>query len=559
MLGFDSLTLSAWYRENRDFLQGARIQKIQQPDRRALILVLRKNGCSKKLYINIDTQFYHICFMSEKFEKLRELEIGKQPPMFCMLMRKYIEGALISDAKIFEGERIFELIIEKTDELSDRKNLILAVELMGKYSNIILYNADTKIIAGAAHNVGEEKSQERPIIGGLPYIYPKLQNKKFIEAVSFEEFLETIQRSDKKLSETISSAYHNITIFAAKYIAGKILDNYDTVRAFPTVKMQKLYYALVDYATLKNAVPMIDEVRNVYVLSSAESDKTRFESVNAMVDAYYAKNYSDWRINTAKERLIAKLNKDIAGYDKLNKKITESSKTDSEIAVIKNCADIIMCHIGENVFTSEKVILEDFLTGEKVKIEYDTSLSPADNAQLYYKKYAKAKKAAEMNNRLIKQNIEKKELLKDYIFSVKSAESYSELEEIKDEISGSDLSDKSKKAKCTVPSVVINDFVVYTGRNNKQNDFIYSKLSAPNDLWFHVLNQPGAHILIKVPKNVTVDNETLLECAKLAKTMSSAANSGKTSVIYTKRQFIKRPPNTQAGYVTFRNETEIVV
>ena len=154
MKNIDYLTIKNFVENNIDFLIGARIQKIQQPTRKDFLFSLRNNGDSRKLYININPQFYHIAFASEENLKRRNIVIPKQPPMFCMLLRKYLEGVKISDILAVENERIIEFHFEITDELSQNRSLCLAVELMGKHSNIILYDRNTSVIIGCAHNIG---------------------------------------------------------------------------------------------------------------------------------------------------------------------------------------------------------------------------------------------------------------------------------------------------------------------------------------------------------------------------------------------------------------------
>ena len=176
MINIDFLTLKAFFTENIDFIIGSRLQKIQQPTRRDFILSLRNNGESRKLYINISPQIYHIAFMSAENEKRRNIQIPNKPPMFCMLLRKYLEGARISDALTIENERIIEFHFETFDELSQKRLLCLTVELMGKHSNIILYDKETSVIIGCAHNVGSEKSRYRELQGGLKYVYPPVSS-----------------------------------------------------------------------------------------------------------------------------------------------------------------------------------------------------------------------------------------------------------------------------------------------------------------------------------------------------------------------------------------------
>ena len=143
MINIDFLTLRAFFIENIDFIIGSRLQKIQQPTRRDFIFSLRNNGESRKLYINIYPQVYHIAFMNKQNEERRNIQIPKQPPMFCMLLRKYLEGAKVSDALVVENERILEFHFETYDELSQKRILCLAIELMGKHSNIILYDKES--------------------------------------------------------------------------------------------------------------------------------------------------------------------------------------------------------------------------------------------------------------------------------------------------------------------------------------------------------------------------------------------------------------------------------
>ncbi len=186
MVNIDFLTLKAFLAENIDFFIGARLQKIQQPTRKDFIFLLRNTGLSKKLYININPQIYHIAIMSSVNEAKRNLEIPKKPPMFCMLLRKYIEGAKISDVKVVDNERILELYFDIYDEIGDHRDLSLTIEFMGKHSNVILYDRISQIIIGCAHNVGAEKSRYRELKGGLKYIYPP----KHISNDNFYVFIE---------------------------------------------------------------------------------------------------------------------------------------------------------------------------------------------------------------------------------------------------------------------------------------------------------------------------------------------------------------------------------
>ena len=204
MINIDFLTLKAFFLENIDFIIGARIQKIQQPTRRDFILSLRNNGESRKMYINIYPQMYHVCFMGKENEDKRNITIPQKPPMFCMLLRKYLEGSKISDAVVVEDERILELHFETYDELSEKRILCLVIELMGKHSNVILYDKESSLIIGCAHNVGAEKSRYRELQGGLKYIYPPKGELKLSNE---------LEKQFKGLNQEKINEYLSATIF----------------------------------------------------------------------------------------------------------------------------------------------------------------------------------------------------------------------------------------------------------------------------------------------------------------------------------------------------------
>ena len=196
MINIDSLTLKLFAQENASYFEDARIQKIQQPTRRDLIIQLHGSGETRKLYININPSVYHLCFLSQETQERRHISVPQQPPMFCMLLRKYMVGSRIIKVNVPDDERIFEIYFETFSEIGEIIPLCLAIELMGKHSNVILYNYDTNIILGCMHNIGAEKSREREMAGGLTYIYPP-KNKREDYLITPEKFIDARLQIDK--------------------------------------------------------------------------------------------------------------------------------------------------------------------------------------------------------------------------------------------------------------------------------------------------------------------------------------------------------------------------
>ncbi|MFA7658882.1 MAG: NFACT family protein [Candidatus Gastranaerophilaceae bacterium] len=493
MTNFDFKILNLFIEENMDFLQGGRLQKIQQPTRQEFVFSLRNKGETKKLYINIHPKFFHLCFMSGENEKKRLIEIPKSPPMFCMLLRKYLESAKI--AKVCQPqngeilERILEFYFETYNGLSEKIYLCLAIELMGKHSNVVLYNYDTNIITGCAHNVGAEKSSVREIIGGLPYAYPpKHDNQKFLG-------LSSLLKSGNSANETI--------------------DNY--------------------FAPLQEA-----------------------EKIRAIKS----------KLTSAVNAKLKKINNSLG-------KVQKQLKTSSEADLYRKKGDLIMAdaNVCSNKTFSDEIEILDWETSLPMKIQLDKTKTLKENANEYYKLYKKAKMAKLKSQEMSEALKLEKDYLEQVLYSIESAEFIGDLLDIEEEAKGDKRTGNRKQGtgkrkwemgngKWTSQPFSLStqkQFTVFVGKNNKQNDYIVSKLARDGDLWFHVHNCAGSHVLLRVDAGQEADEEVIFECANLAKEYSSAKNSSKVGVIYTKAKNLKKPPGANLGYVTYKGEKEIIV
>lgn len=489
MISFDSYMLEAFLKENNEFFTGGRINKIQQPTRRELILYIRNNGETKQLYININPQTYHLCFMSEANTKQRYLEIPQKPPMFCMLLRKYLNNSKIAKVKQPEGERILELYFDTYNEIGDKIYLCLAIELMGKYSNIILYNTDTNIILGCAHNVGADKSQIREVYGQIPYSYPPKNINNFL--------------SDR--------------------------------------------YAFLNSFHKKNYPPNCS---------------------NEIIDNYYAQIINRLKFKTLKSEYLSVINQKLRKTAKTLNEMNIQIENNEDFDKYRLYGDLLMANIYNLKDYSQTAKVFDYENNKDISIPLKTSKTIKENANDFYKKYNKFKNAGNKLKELIEETKQNKEYLESVLYSINISTSIEELEEIRQEIQTSfplplgegRISMRNMSIRNSGEGMTYieknSQTRIYIGKNNKQNDYIISKLASDEDLWFHTKDCPGSHILLKT-QNLT--NELILECAKLAKENSQGAKSSKIGVIYTKRKYLRKPPKANLGYVTYRNEKEIVI
>lgn len=479
MITFDVSTLEAFVKEEINFFLGARINKIQQPTRREFIFTMRNNSESRLFYVNINPQFYHACFTSKDNYAKRVLEIPQKPPMFCMLLRKYLENSRIAKVNQPENERILEFYIETYNEVGENIYLCLAFEFMGKHSNVILYNYDTNMIIGCAHNVGAEKSREREIYGGLPYVYPPKQ-----------------------------------------------------------VKNDKIWVSLLE-------------------------TKPDDESVNDFVDNYYAEYIALDKFKNLKAQYKALINQKLKKVSKSLKQMEYKLLSDSDSDKYRLWGDLIMANLYQLKDFSQKVEVYDYENDKQISIKLSADKTLKDNANNFYKLYNKAKTARGKLTELVEDVQVKKIYLEQVLYSIDSAENIEDLFEIAPELELIPLQERrqnecsSRKKQIEVMKIDLEDGGrIFVGKNNRQNDYIISKLASDDDLWFHVHNCAGSHVLLKA-QNPT--DELILRCAKLAKEYSSGKNSTKIGVIYTKRKYLRKPPKAALGYVTYKNEKEIIL
>lgn len=514
MKNLDSLTIKFFYEENKDFLTGGVIQKIQMPSRKEIIFYIRNSGENKKLYININPKFPHICFIKNKDDF--SLNIPKTPPMFCMQLRKYLEGAKIINAVLIEYERILEFHFSVSDEFGILNNHVLSIELMGKYSNVILYNKKTNIITGSAHNVSSDKSSIREVYGGIKYIYPPKQNKKDILKTPYNVFL--------NLKENISDEFYYFSKPFEQFIKDK--SNND----------DELFY------NLQNAVNKKDLLKEFW---NNEGD------FNSIIENYYSKIVNADAILNKQNKLLKIINTKLK---KINLTLKESFDNE-KFEKYKKAGDLIFQYI----YLIDNS--EDEITLEGIKISLDKTKTPAQNAQKYYKLYNKAKSAKLIKEQRIIKAQEEKKYLEDILFSIHNASNLGELDEIEEEIDEYILLNKKEKTnKPKIETINYKDFEILIGKNNKQNDFIIKKLSSPEDIWFHAQNSPSSHILVKTQNGrLKITDDVILFAANLTKENSPLKNSKKAGIIYTKRKYLKRPPDTPLGYVTYREEKEVIV
>ena len=449
--------------------------------------------------------------------------------MFCMLLRKYIENGKIIRADIPDYERILELYFENYDEIGEKVEICLAIELMGKHSNIILYNVDESSgrkkgeILGCMHNVGEEKSQIRELSGGLPYVYPPKKIKK--------DFLKT-SKQDFEKQNTQNNFYH---------LTYNILEdaNYDYDKILQMFFEPKIYLNENEYSFFKK-----DE-------SFVQTD------FNNAIDFYYSKCQNEAILKNLKTNLKNLIERKIKKQEKIVEKSLQELEKAKNFEQNKIFGDLIFSNIYKIKQGDKVLVTENYLTGNEVKIKLDVNLTPSQNAQKYYKSFSKLKKAKEYASERFDEAVDYLDYLKEADLSVDLIETSTELREFKENFESPKIAKKQKSIQ-NIEKIYINGFDIYIGKNHFQNDYLLSKIASAEDIWLHLKDSPSAHIIIKKREN-EIDEKTIFESAKLVKKYSKARNSSKVCVIYTLRKYVRKIPKSKYGLVNYREEKEIVL
>lgn len=569
MINFDCLTLTALLEEIYPVIVGSRVHKVQQPGKSIINLTLRSRAKHKKLCISAHPQYSYIALLDNS---KREFVNPSKPPMFCMLLRKHMEGAKILDLKQPKNERILEIHFESFNELGDRMPMILACEIMGKYSNVILYVAETKLILGCAHNVGELMSSQRELAGSLPYILPPAQDKLSILDITLDKFMQMSMALDDSVDQWLSKTFHNISLATAKELCNtagvKVSREHSSLNTKQS--MEKLYNLSNKLIAQRDFKPSLSSDMKYYSLVACDPSINwrQVDSVNMMVDLYFAHHIENDMLNQLKGTLRSRISREVKKITNRLLKYNEVIERAENSDIFRIKADILTSNLHKLEQGLKEVALENFYDNNaEILIQLDPLLTPNQNAQKFYKRYNKAKSSLKVSKERREKELNELNYLESVLLSIDQASDLKTLEEIQEELNTQIKSqahlekDQKKKEKINITRFLSTDgFEILVGRNNKQNDFLISKLAHPKDLWLHTQTSHGSHVIVKTDRgNNEIPKQTLHEAALLAGYYSEGRFSSNVSVVYTLMKFVKKPTGSKPGFVVYSGEKTLYV
>lgn len=562
-------------------LEGARIDKIHQPSREELLISLRHRGGAEKLYLSARAHSPRIHFTDVP------LENPAQPPMFCMLLRKRLTGGRLTAIRQPGLERALYLDFDCLDELGEPVRLTLAVEIMGRHSNIILLEPDREdpskqTVVDAIKRVDWDMSSVRPVLPGLRYAPPPAAAGKLdLSRCEPAAFAEAVERGrDLPLSKALLEVSHGLSPLICREIAFRATRGADrTAAALSPEERQRLVFhlgrvkAALETGENRRPVLLVDaqgaplEYSFVsilqYGLSAVEREAASF---SALLDAFYAQKDARERARQRAHDLLRVLtaasDRTARKLDRQRQELARSEQRDTR----RIWGDLI----NANLYAIEKgascADLIDYYDPDcrTVRVPLDPALSAAQNAQKYYKDYRKAQTAERVLTEQIAQGEEELAYLDSVFDALSRAQTGREIEELRQELAeGGYLRRQRGRQKPPPPLgplrfVSDDGFPILVGRNNVQNDRLTLKTARGSDVWFHAKNIPGSHVIV-VTEGRTPPDRTLEQAAVLAALHSKAAESAQVPVDYTAVRHVKKPAGAKPGMVIYEtNQTAYV-
>lgn len=557
-MAFDGITTKNILIELNNNLINARIEKIYVPTKNDIFLCFHtKNRDNLKLLISIDANNARIHFSNSMKEN------PSKAPQICMILRKHLQGAKLLSISQYGLDRVITFKFENINELGDLVQKSLIVELMGKYSNVILIDDKEKIIDSMRH-VDITMSSVREVLPNKNYILPTTLGKKNFTALSFDEFSETLINSD---SLDLPSAISNNLIgfsksFVNSFLKELQLSNVDVSRE----NLKIIYDKLIDvFKTMENASFNFKMTENEkdYHLDINDICKENL-ALSTFLDEYYSKKESVSLIKNAKMNIEHDVNSHISKLSKKLANVNEILLDSENLEKYKQFGELLNCNMHNLSIGMDKIEVINFYDNNNlITIPLQKNLTPSRNAQNYFKKYNKLK------NSIVHATAYKKEFETDidYLNSVvcelELAESLKEIDEIREELVSSGYikkAYKSNKKRDDLPSEPIkyeyNGITILVGRNNVQNDKLTFKIAKKTDMWLHTKKIHGSHVIIK---SDNVSDDVLLYAAKLAVMHSAGKNSSKVEVDYTQVKFVHKEAGAKPGMVVYTDYHTVIV
>ncbi len=557
-------------------LLGGKIDKIYQPESDEIILNVRTFDGNYRLLLSASASNARVHLTNTKKEN------PMTPPMLCMLMRKHLSGGRITAVSQPGCDRVVRVDVECLSELGDLETKSIITEIMGRHSNIIFIDQTNKILDSAKH-VDFTVSKVRQILPGFIYEAPPAQNKITPDKFELVGFMNEFSRQD---SDTLLDKFLLDHIMGMSPLVAREL-------VYKFAGHTKITRSEVDDAEFVTFIgSFIDDIKNarftpcvVYEKPTGKpmsfscvsleqygdiADVKPKDSISEAIDEYYVTRSMRESMRQRSADILKLVNNNI---DRCAKKLAmhrENLQKSKNRDKYKIKGDLLTANMHRVKYGMDSITVENFYDDNKeIKISLDPTISPAQNAQKFYKRYNKAKVTEKFAAEQIAEAEEELAYLETVLESIRNAETPRDLSEIKQElreqgyIKTTGPTNKKKKPKNTASKPMrftsSDGYEILVGRNNKQNDELTIRMSYSTDIWLHTKEIPGSHVLIRTEGTGEAPDQTILEAARLAAYYSKARESAQVPVDYTRVKNVKKPNGAKPGFVIYEKNRTVYV
>ena len=568
-MAYDGLVNYCIVKELKENIMNGKIDKIYEPNYDEILLGIYCNGTKYALDLSTNSKYYRA-----------NLTTNAKPnptfaPNFCMTLRKYLLGTHITNVYTKNLERIIFIEFEGYNKIKDPSSKKLIIELMGKYSNIILVNNENTIIDSLKH-FSITSGSYRNIFAGSKYELPKDDKIDFIDIKDKDEFYRVLQNNSNKLSTTsIYKIVSNTFTGISKNTILAYENKFDISDELCESSSNKIFECITNVINNNN---VCEKYESDYYIVPYSLDKIDNLQINFFLDDYYTSKeqnttFLNYRDNLLK-LILSKLKKLNLKLDTIKQKIQECKDAEK----YKLYGELITSNLYRiNNYNKNSIVLENYYNNNlPIEIKLDSSITPSENAKKFFKKYKKLKSAKEFVDAQKKSLTNDIDYLESIVYEISTAKTIMDIDDIYSEIQENVKIDTSKKQKKNISmknnksaskkqnkfgeplKFDIDGFTVLVGKNNKQNDYLSTKLANDTDIWFHVKDFHGSHVILRT-ENKEPNQETINKCAELAKKYSKASESSNIIVDYTYIRYVKKPSGSKPGMVIYTNNKSGIV
>ena len=538
-MSFDGFFLHHMVEELRSELLNGRIQKINQPFEQELVLQIRSNRQSHRLLLSAHPVFGRIQLTESTFEN------PAQPSTFIMVLRKYLQGAVIESIEQIENDRIVEITVSNKNEIGDHIQATLIIEIMGKHSNILLVDKSSHKILEVIKHIGFSQNSYRTLLPGATYIAPPGTEALNPFTIKDEKLFEILQ-TQELTSKNLQNLFQGLGRDTATELEKQLLN--DKLATFRNFFGQETKPCLTDKSF--SCVPFSTKIEG------------HFSSLSQLLDVYYKDKAERDRVKQQASELIRRVE------NELQKNRQKLKKQEKELLATENAeefrqkGELLTTFLHQVPNDQDQVILENYYTNQPITIALDKALTPNQNAQRYFKRYQKLKEAVKYLTDLIEET-KATILYLESVETVLNQAGLDEIAEIREELIQTGFirrRQREKIQKRQKPEQYLasdEKTIIYVGRNNLQNEELTFKMARKEELWFHAKDIPGSHVVISGNLNPT--DEVKTDAAELAAYFSKGRLSNLVQVDMIEVKKLNKPTGGKPGFVTYTGQKTLRV